>query len=42
MLARRPTTEAELLEVNGVGEKKLASYGSIFLEVVTLEMPRTV
>ncbi|MGA7965923.1 MAG: DNA helicase RecQ [Gammaproteobacteria bacterium] len=42
MLARRPTTEAELLEVNGVGEKKLASYGSIFLEVVTLEMPQAV
>jgi len=39
MLAHRPATEAELLEINGVGDKKLASYGSIFLEVITLEMP---
>ena len=39
ILARRPATKAELLEINGIGDKKLASYGSMFLEVITLEMP---
>jgi ATP-dependent DNA helicase RecQ len=30
----RPTTEAELLSINGVGEAKLARYGGAFLEVI--------
>ena len=34
MAGRRPTEEAELLTVNGVGPKKLASYGEAFLEVI--------
>ena len=31
MAARRPGTEAELLAVTGVGPKKLALYGALFL-----------
>ena len=31
MAARRPATHAELLEVNGVGQTKLARYGDAFL-----------
>ncbi len=34
MATARPTTEAELLNVNGVGPKKLESYGEAFLEVL--------
>ncbi len=34
MAAARPQTEAELLNVSGVGPKKLASYGAAFLEVL--------
>jgi ATP-dependent DNA helicase RecQ len=30
----RPTTEAELLSINGVGEAKLERYGQAFLEVI--------
>jgi ATP-dependent DNA helicase RecQ len=30
----RPTTDAELLTINGVGEAKLARYGRAFLEVI--------
>jgi ATP-dependent DNA helicase RecQ len=30
----RPTTEAELLSINGVGEAKLQRYGRAFLEVI--------
>jgi ATP-dependent DNA helicase RecQ len=31
MVRMRPATEDELLEVPGVGQKKLATYGSDFL-----------
>ena len=31
----RPTTEAELLSINGVGEAKLERYGREFLELIT-------
>jgi ATP-dependent DNA helicase RecQ len=34
MAARRPTTEDELLTVSGVGPKKLARYGDVFLAVL--------
>ncbi|MBT8335190.1 MAG: HRDC domain-containing protein, partial [Gemmatimonadetes bacterium] len=34
MVARRPSTEAELLDVPGVGPAKLARYGATFLEAV--------
>ncbi|MEE8331483.1 MAG: ATP-dependent DNA helicase RecQ [Acidimicrobiia bacterium] len=34
MATARPTTESELLNVNGVGPKKLESYGDAFLEVL--------
>ena len=34
MVARRPTTAAELLEVPGVGPAKLERYGAVFLEAV--------
>ncbi len=34
MAGQAPRTEAELLEVSGVGEKKLAAYGSRFLEAI--------
>ena len=34
MAASRPQNEAELLDVSGVGPKKLDSYGSAFLEVI--------
>ncbi len=34
MALRRPATLAELSEVHGVGEKKLADYGLIFLDAV--------
>ncbi len=37
MTMRRPRTEAELLAVNGVGEKKLERYGSAFLEALRAE-----
>ena len=31
MSARKPTSEAELLEIKGVGEKKAADLGPLFL-----------
>ena len=34
MVARRPSTPAELLEVNGVGPAKLERYGAAFLEAI--------
>ena len=34
MAARKPATEAELLEVGGVGQTKLERYGDAFLEVI--------
>ena len=34
MMEQRPTTEAELLSVSGVGPKKLATFGDAFLEVI--------
>ena len=34
MAEHRPQTEADLLSINGVGEAKLARYGSEFLEVI--------
>ena len=35
MARRRPETEAQFLEVHGVGEKKLADFGSTFLTQIT-------
>jgi ATP-dependent DNA helicase RecQ len=34
MCERRPTTDAELLEISGVGPKKLDRYGAAFLEAI--------
>ncbi len=34
MAARRPATQAELLDVNGVGQAKLERYGQAFLEAI--------
>ncbi len=34
MLAHRPATQADFLALNGVGEKKLASYGAAFIRVI--------
>ena len=34
MVARRPTTRHELLQVPGVGEAKLERYGAQFLRVL--------
>jgi len=34
MAARRPATQAELLDVNGVGQTKLERYGDAFLEAI--------
>jgi len=34
MVDQRPSTEAELLSISGVGPKKLATYGDAFLEVI--------
>ena len=34
MAEHRPTTEAELLSINGVGESKLERYGKAFLEII--------
>ena len=34
MAEHRPTNERDLLDINGVGEAKLARYGSEFLEVI--------
>jgi ATP-dependent DNA helicase RecQ len=34
MAARRPSTDDELLAVNGVGETKLKRYGEAFLEAI--------
>lgn len=37
MAARKPRTEAEFLEVHGVGEAKLARYGETFLAAIEAE-----
>jgi ATP-dependent DNA helicase RecQ len=34
MAARRPTTEAELAGVSGVGPAKLERYGRLFLDLL--------
>ena len=34
MAKRKPTTAAEMAQVHGVGESKLARYGEAFLEVI--------
>jgi ATP-dependent DNA helicase RecQ len=34
MAARKPQTEFELLDISGVGEKKLADFGAAFLAVI--------
>jgi ATP-dependent DNA helicase RecQ len=34
MTEQRPTTEAELLSISGVGPKKLATFGDAFLEAI--------
>jgi ATP-dependent DNA helicase RecQ len=34
MSRKRPRDEAEFLEINGVGQVKLARYGSAFLEAI--------
>ncbi|MBI3805773.1 MAG: ATP-dependent DNA helicase RecQ [Nitrospirae bacterium] len=34
MAAQRPHTEAELLQISGIGPKKLAQYGALFLEEI--------
>ncbi len=39
MLVRRPTSLAELAEVNGVGAAKLEKYGEAFLEVLSTLSP---
>jgi len=39
MLVRRPTSLAELAEVNGVGAAKLEKYGEAFLEVLARLAP---
>jgi ATP-dependent DNA helicase RecQ len=42
MAAQHPTTETELLDINGVGEKKLEKYGELFLRVLGGEDPAKV
>ena len=37
MVRLRPQTEEELLQVSGVGQKKLASYGEAFLKELQAE-----
>lgn len=37
MVALRPQNESELLEINGIGPKKLAQYGALFLEALRTE-----
>jgi ATP-dependent DNA helicase RecQ len=37
MARRKPRTEGELLDVSGVGPKKLASYGKAFLDLLRSE-----
>ena len=39
MVAAKPTTEAELLAISGVGPRKLESYGESFLEVLRAAAP---
>jgi ATP-dependent DNA helicase RecQ len=34
MIERRPSTPAEMLDISGVGPKKLETYGEIFLEAI--------
>ncbi|MFZ5861229.1 MAG: RecQ family ATP-dependent DNA helicase [Nitrospirota bacterium] len=40
MVERRPADETEFLAVSGVGPKKLAQYGSAFLEALRRDPPR--
>lgn len=37
MVERRPTTDAEMARVNGVGERKLQRFGDRFMEVIRAE-----
>jgi len=41
MAEHRPTTEADLLGINGVGAAKLERYGEAFLEVIAASSPST-
>ena len=41
MIERRPTTLAEMSEINGVGQAKLTKYGDTFLEVIAEHVPQT-
>jgi ATP-dependent DNA helicase RecQ len=41
MATKHPTTDAALLEVGGVGPKKLASHGQAFLKLLREEAPRS-
>jgi ATP-dependent DNA helicase RecQ len=41
MAEHRPTTEADLLSINGVGAAKLERYGTEFLEVIASSSPST-
>jgi ATP-dependent DNA helicase RecQ len=34
MVRRRPATRAEMAQVHGIGDAKLAQYGAEFLEVI--------
>jgi ATP-dependent DNA helicase RecQ len=34
MCAKKPTTDAEFLKINGVGEKKLKKFGKKFMEAI--------
>ncbi len=34
MSQRRPTTEAQFLDINGVGQVKLERYGAVFLGAI--------
>ncbi len=37
MAARKPKTREEFTEVHGVGKKKLAQYGDVFLELIQVD-----
>mgnify|MGYP006273366089 FL=1 len=41
MAEHRPTTETDLLSINGVGAAKLERYGEAFLEVIAASSPST-
>ena len=42
MVARRPATHAELLDISGVGPKKLETYGDVFLAAIASLSPSVV